>query len=88
MLPELCFFSFFQTLKFYFFFIFFPPRARRGTAAGTEVALMMMANGMVFVARIMTVECTALVSTIITDGAAIGSCITRTGQSTVNGTPK
>ena len=48
-------------------------------AAGTEVALMMMANRMVFVAGIMTMEGTALVSTIITVGAAIGSRITRTG---------
>ena len=62
------------------------------TAAGTEVALMMVANGMVFVALILsmecTMECTGLVSTIMTDRAAIGSRITTTGQSTVNGTPK
>ena len=60
----------------------------RGTASGTEVALMMMANRMVFVAGIMTMEGTALVSTIITVGAAIGSRITRTGQSTMNVTTK
>ena len=49
---------------------------------------MMMANGMVFVAGIMTMEGTTLVSTIMTDCAAIGSGITRTGQSTLNGTSK
>ena len=47
---------------------------------------MMMANGMVFFAgiMIMTMEGTRLVSTIITVRAAIGSIITRTGQSTVD----
>ena len=60
----------------------------RGTAGGTEVALMMVANRMVFVAGIMTVDGTTLVSTIITVGAAIGSCITRTGQSAMNRTTK
>jgi len=49
---------------------------------------MMVANRMVFVAGIMTMEGTGLVSTIMTVGAAIGSGITRTGQSTVNGTTK
>ena len=49
---------------------------------------MLVANGMVFVARIMTVDGTALVSIIMTDSAAIGSRITRTGQSTVNMTSK
>ena len=58
------------------------------TAGGTEVALMMVANGMVFVAWIMTVEGTTLVSTIMTVSAVIGSCITRTGQSAMNGTSK
>ena len=48
----------------------------------------MVANGMVLVARIMTMESTALVSTIMTVRAAIGSGITRTGQSTVNWTSK
>ena len=59
-----------------------------GTATGTEVAMMMVANGMVFVAMILTMEGTGLVSTIMTDGAAIGSIITRTGQSSMNGTTK
>ena len=60
----------------------------RGPATGTEVALMMMANRMVFVAGMMTMDGTSLVSTIITVSAAIGSCITTTGQSTVNMTTK
>ena len=55
-----------------------------GTSAGTEVALMMVANGMVFVALIVSMEGTSLVSAIMADSAAIGSIITRTGQSTVN----
>ncbi len=49
---------------------------------------MMMANGMVLVAMMMTGERTALVSSIMADSAAIGSCITRTGQSAVNMTAK
>ena len=60
----------------------------RGTAGGTEVALMMMAKRMVFVAGMMPVDCTRLVSTIMTYSAAIGSGITRTGQSAMNGTSK
>ena len=59
-----------------------------GIAGGTEVALMMVANSMVFVARMMTVDGTTLVITIMTVRAAIGSGITRTGQSTGNGTTK
>ena len=58
------------------------------TATGTEVAMMMVANGMVFVAMMVTMESTSLVSTIMTERAAIGSCITRTGQSAMNGTTK
>ena len=49
---------------------------------------MMMANGMVFFAGIVTMDGTRLVSTIMTECAAIGSSITRTGQSTGNGTTK
>ena len=50
--------------------------------------MTLMANGMDFPALIMTVEGTALVSTIMTVSAAIGSGITRTGQSTVKMTAK
>ena len=57
-----------------------------GAATGTEVALMMMANGMVLVAGMMIKDGTSLVSAIITVGAAIGSRIARTGQSCVNRT--
>ena len=55
---------------------------------GTEVGRMVMAVGMDSVAWIGRMESTALVSTIITVCAAIGSGITRTGQSSVNGTTK
>ena len=37
-------------------------RARRSGTAGTEVALMLVANGMVLVAMMMTGEAAALVS--------------------------
>ena len=82
------FFHLFSNIKIIFFLYFFLPRARRMGTAGTEVALMMMANSMVFFALIGTVEGTRLVSTIMSVRAAIGSGITRTGQSSVNGTTK
>ncbi len=57
-------------------------------AAGTEVGRMVVAVCMDSVALIGRMEGTALVSSIMTVPAAIGSCITRTGQSTVNMTSK
>ena len=58
----------------------------RGMAAGTEVAGMLLAKSTDPAAGIMAMESTALVSSIMTVSAAIGSIITRTGQSTMNGT--
>ncbi len=59
-----------------------------GRATGTDVARTLLANGTDSAAGIMTMECTTLVSSIMADGAAIGSGITRTGQSAVKVTPK
>ena len=56
------------------------------TASGTEVAMTLIAKSMDFPAGIMTMESTKLVSTIMADGAAIGSIMTRTGQSALKGT--
>ncbi len=59
-----------------------------GPAAGTDVARTLLANCTDSAAGIMTMEGTALVSGIMAGSAAIGSGITRTGQSAVNGTTK
>ena len=56
--------------------------------AGTEVGRMVMAVGMDSVARIMRMESTGFVRGIMAVTAAMGSCITRTGQSSVNMTTK
>ena len=57
-------------------------------AAGTEVAGTLLSNSTDSAAWILTVEGTTLVSLIMAEYAAIGSIITRTGQSTVNMTTK
>ena len=54
------------------------------TATGTEVAGTLLAKSTDSTAGIGTMESTALVSTIMAESAAIGSRITRTGQSAVN----
>ena len=56
--------------------------------AGTDVGRMVMAVGMDSIAWIGRLDATTLVSTIMAFSAAIGSGITRTGQSTMNGTTK
>ena len=55
---------------------------------GTEVGRMVMAVGMDSFAGIGRMESTTLVRTIMAVTAAIGSCITRTGQSSVKRTSK
>ena len=55
---------------------------------GTEVGRMVMAVGMDSVAGIWRMESTTLVRSIMAVAAAIGSRITRTGQSSVKGTTK
>ena len=55
---------------------------------GTEVGRMVMAVSMDSVAWIGRMESTTFVRTIMAVSAAIGSCITRTGQSSMNGTSK
>ena len=81
-------FHLFQTFQRYKFQFYFYSRARRRSGTGTEVAGMLVANGMDLAAVIMTMEGTTLVSSIMADSAAIGSIITRTGQSTLNRTCK
>ena len=56
--------------------------------AGTEVGRMVMAVSMDSFAMIMRMESTSLVSSIMAVTAAMGSCITRTGQSRVKWTTK
>ena len=56
--------------------------------AGTEVGRMVVAIGMDSIALIGRMERTGLVRWIMAVSAAIGSGITRTGQSAVNMTPK
>ena len=56
--------------------------------AGTEVGRMVMAVRMDSVAGIGRMESTTLVRSIMAETAAIGSGITRTGQSSLNGTTK
>ena len=58
------------------------------TATGTEVAGVLVAKSRDLAAGIVTMERTGLVSSIMAECAAIGSGITRTGQSTVNMTSK
>ncbi len=55
---------------------------------GTEVGRMVVAVRMDSIAVIVRMESTTLVSSIMADGAAIGSCITWTGQSSMNMTTK
>ena len=53
-------------------------------ATGTEVAETLLANSTDSAAMILTMEGTAFVSAIMAQTAAIGSVITRTGQSAVH----
>ena len=55
---------------------------------GTEVGRMVMAVSMDSFAGMGRMESTTLVRRIMAVTAAIGSCITRTGQSSVKGTTK
>ena len=56
--------------------------------AGTEVGRMVMAVRMDSIAWIGRMECTALLSTMMAESAAMGSIITRTGQSRMKGATK
>ena len=92
--PRTVFSPFFQHYKFYFYLYLFFERGSWIIPPGTEVGGMVMAVSMDSIAWIWRIvhtplkESTSLVRTIMAVGAAIGSIITRTGQSSGNGTTK